>query len=183
MGRSSPLLRTLGAICFYATYRETDALALGNRSEFGMVQGPNMRLDRRVFGFGLGSIMLMASMARAASAGRVGQHAMGAEMQACIDLCHKCHVMCLSMIDHCLKMAGPHAAPNHIRLMLDCAQICATAADFMARGSGYHAKICRECAEICDACALSCKGLAGMEACMAVCQDCAKSCREMANMG
>jgi hypothetical protein len=148
-----------------------------------MVQGPNMQLDRRVFALGLGSMMLMASMARAASAAKVGQHAMGAEMQTCIDLCHKCHIMCLSMIDHCLKIGGPHAAPNHIRLMLDCAQICATAADFMARGSGYHAKICRECAEICDACALSCKGLAGMEACMALCRDCARSCREMANMG
>lgn len=148
-----------------------------------MTQGRTVSLDRRVFAVGLGSMMLMANMARATSTGRIAQHAMGAEMQACIDLCQKCHITCLSMIDHCLKMAGPHAAPKHIRIMLDCAQICATAADFMARGSGHHAHICRECAEVCEACALSCKGLAGMEACMAVCQACAKSCREMAGMG
>ena len=142
-----------------------------------------MSLDRRVFAIGLGSMMLMASMARANSSVGSAQHDMAAEMRACIDLCQKCRAICLSMVDQCLKMGGAHAAPGHIRVLLDCAEICGTAADFMARGSGHHAHICRECAEICEECALSCKGLAGMESCIEVCLACAKSCREMAAMG
>ena len=50
-----------------------------------------------------------------------------AEMQACMDACHHCHVTCLSMTtQHCLEVGGAHAAPDHIKIMLDCAQICGT---------------------------------------------------------
>lgn len=147
--------------------------------------GQATHAGRRTFTKGLGLALLSVGAfgSRAAAAAAGASHSMNAAMQACIDLCLKCHVTCLSMIDHCLKVGGPHAAPGHLRLMLDCAQICAMTADFMARGSEHHAHMCRECAEICDACALSCKGLAGMESCIAACQACAKSCREMADMG
>lgn len=81
---------------------------------------------------------------------------------------------------HCLEVGGPHAAPDHIRIMLDCAQICMASADFMLRGSAHHADICRVCADICEACARSCEPLDGMEDCVAACRACAESCRAMA---
>jgi hypothetical protein len=66
-------------------------------------------------------------------------HQMSAEMQACMDACHHCHITCLSMTtQHCLQVGGAHAAPDHIKIMLDCAQVCATSLDFMARGSDQH---------------------------------------------
>jgi hypothetical protein len=89
------------------------------------------------------------------------QHQTSPEMQACMDACHDCHMTCLSMaMNHCLEVGGRHVEPQHMRIMLDCAQICSVALDFMAGSSEHHRHICRECAEICRACA----GAAGKSA-------------------
>jgi hypothetical protein len=102
-------------------------------------------------------------------------------MQACIDACNACSVTCLSMATgHCLEMGGEHAAPEHIRIMLDCAEICGVAVNFMARQSEHHPHICRECAEICRACAKSCAKLEGMEECVEACRHSADECDRMA---
>ena len=81
-------------------------------------------------------------------------HHIDPDMKACMDACHECHITCLHMaMNHCLEAGGRHAEPQHMKLMLDCAQICSVAIDFMARKSEHHRHICRECAEICRACA------------------------------
>jgi hypothetical protein len=109
------------------------------------------------------------------------QHDNSQSMHDCIAACHACHISCLSMASgHCLEMGGPHAAPQHIRLMLDCAQICATAVDFMVRESEFHADFCRLCAQICRACEASCRDLDGMENCADACRRCAEACDAMA---
>ncbi len=101
-------------------------------------------------------------------------------MQQCIENCQTCHATCLQMLSqHCLEVGGKHVEPTHFRLMLDCAQICATSADFMLRGSAHHTHICRECAEICAKCADSCEQVGGMEECVRACRACAESCSEM----
>ena len=105
------------------------------------------------------------------------------EMQQCIDNCQACHATCLGHLSqHCLEMGGAHVEPNHFRLMMDCAQICAVSVDFMLRGSAHHAHICAECAEICEKCAASCEALGDMDECVAACRACAQTCRAMAAM-
>jgi len=106
---------------------------------------------------------------------------LNAEMRACIQACHDCQTICLAeAIGHCLEVGGRHTEPKHFNLMLDCAEICRTAAGFMARGSDHHPHICRECAEICRACAASCDALDGMEECAETCRRCAENCERMA---
>lgn len=78
-------------------------------------------------------------------------------------------------------MGGEHARPEHMKLMLDCADICRTAADFMLRGSPRHGMICQSCAEICEACAEDCERIGEMTECVEACRACAESCREMAH--
>ena len=108
-------------------------------------------------------------------------HQIEPDMKACMDACHECHITCLHMaMNHCLEAGGRHAEPQHMKLMLDCAQICSVAIDFMARKPEHHRHICRECAEICRACASSCEGLDGMEDCVAACRKCAEACDKMA---
>lgn len=108
-------------------------------------------------------------------------HHLSSEMKSCIDDCLSCHVTCLSdAIGHCLERGGRHTEPAHFKLMLDCAEICQAAANFMARGSEHHRHICRECAEICRACAASCEALGDMGECVAACRRCAESCEKMA---
>jgi hypothetical protein len=102
------------------------------------------------------------------------------ELQACIDRCNECRAACLRTVSECLGMGGAHAAPEHVRLLLDCADICATSAAFMLRGSDMHAVTCGACAEVCRRCESSCRGL-GMNDCAEACCKCAESCARMAS--
>jgi hypothetical protein len=107
------------------------------------------------------------------------------QMQQCIQECQSCSAVCLENVPHCLEKGGKHAEPQHVRLLLDCAEICQTSANFMIRGSAYHSRTCGVCAEVCEACARSCESLgddAEMQRCAEACRTCAQSCREMAGM-
>ena len=107
---------------------------------------------------------------------------MSREMKEAIHDCQECHSVCTETLQHCLQMGGEHVAPDHIRLMLDCIEICETCADFMLRGSVFHTSICGVCADICERCAEDCDRFtddAMMKACADVCRRCAASCRRM----
>lgn len=105
-------------------------------------------------------------------------------MQSCIEACEACHRVCLETIVHCLKQGGAHAEARHILLLMDCAQICHTSADFMIRQSAHHADTCGTCAHVCAACADDCERLGQndrmMQACAEACRRCAEECRQMA---
>ena len=110
---------------------------------------------------------------------------MGQAMQDCITECLSCHSVCLQTVAHCLQMGGRHAEAAHIGLLLDCAEICQTSANFMLRGSPLHARTCAVCAEVCERCAEDCDRFgddARMKACAESCRRCAASCRQMAGM-
>lgn len=112
-----------------------------------------------------------------------GHHMMD-EMRRCIQLCQDCHALCIQMIGHCIELGGRHAAPAHIRLLMDCAQMCSTTADYMARGSSLHDRTCGLCSEICLLCAESCEQIRGddqlVKQCAELCRRCAESCERMA---
>lgn len=104
-------------------------------------------------------------------------------MQRCIEICNRCHDVCLQTVQHCLRTGGRHAAPEHVRLLLDCIDICRVSADFMLRQSPHHRLTCRACAEVCLQCATSCDQMGDdpvMQECARVCRECATSCRQMA---
>lgn len=106
-----------------------------------------------------------------------------ASMQNCIDECQNCHEICVQTVEHCLTKGGKHAAPEHIRTLSDCAEICQTSANFMLRGSEIHPEVCGTCAEVCDLCAASCERIGNedfMKQCADGCRRCAESCRQMA---
>lgn len=109
----------------------------------------------------------------------------GDALRACIENCQSCHATCLATLQHCLQLGGAHADQTHIRALLDCAQLCATSADLMLRGSELHPQTCGVCAEACQRCAESCRALDNdpqMHTCLLACERCADSCRQMASM-
>src|ERR1700742_1025562 len=109
-------------------------------------------------------------------------HAFDGNVSDCIDACLACHKTCLGLaMTHCLEMGGEHVAPQHFRLMMDCATVCATAADFMSHKSEFHKMLCGLCAQVCEACARDCEKMAGMEECVKACRACAEHCLAMAN--
>ena len=108
---------------------------------------------------------------------------MDARMEECINQCLACQRICLETVQHCLTRGGKHADAEHIRLLLDCADICRTSADFMLRGSPLHVRTCAVCAEVCESCAESCESIGDddtMRRCAEACRACAESCRTMA---
>lgn len=103
-------------------------------------------------------------------------------MQACIEACSRCHQICLyTAMHHCLETGGKHVKPKHFRLLLNCAEICQTSANFQLSSSSFHDRVCEVCAEVCEACAADCEKLGGMDECVAACKACAESCRLMAS--
>lgn len=106
------------------------------------------------------------------------------DMESCIAECKNCHDVCLETVAHCLEMGGDYAEVNHIRLLLDCAEICQTSANFMVRGSDLHGYTCATCAEVCERCARECDRFDDdfMKQCAEACRSCAESCRKMAKM-
>lgn len=101
---------------------------------------------------------------------------------ACREQCSACALACTTALyRHCLTAGGEHAKPDHVRMMVDCAEICQTSANFLARGSDLHSAICAACAEVCLACADQCRDLEGMEECVSACEKCEQSCRAMAD--
>ena len=101
-------------------------------------------------------------------------------MQDAIKACLDCHSMCLRMaMGYCLERGGRHAEQKHLRLMINCAELCQTSANFMLSDSPLHSRVCLICAEACEACAKSCEQVGDMRDCVEECQACAKSCRTM----
>ena len=103
------------------------------------------------------------------------------EMGSCITACLECHRVCLhEALTHCLEMGGKHTEPAHFRLMMNCADICQTSANFVLSGSDLHKLTCAVCAKVCADCAESCEAVGEMEHCVGVCRKCSEICAKMA---
>lgn len=104
-----------------------------------------------------------------------------ARVQKCIELCMRCHEACLETLNHCIRSG--HSAPAHVRILLDCAEICQTSANILIRNSDVHRPVCAACAAACEACASSCRQFVGdeiMKNCGEICRECAQACNELA---
>lgn len=135
-------------------------------------------------GAGLQSISSTNALAAEASPGALTatghRKQTGSAMQDAIKACLDCHSLCLHMaMNYCLEQGGRHVEQQHFRLMLNCAELCQTSANFMLSDSPLHSRVCLICAEACEACAKSCEEVGDMSECVQECQSCAKSCRRM----
>ncbi len=105
-------------------------------------------------------------------------------MQECARRCLNTYASCTLTAAHCLDMTAEHGGREHQTAMLDCARLCATAADLMLRGSPIHDAVCGVCAMACRICEKVCRSLGAGDAMVAECADvCARSaesCEDMA---
>lgn len=102
----------------------------------------------------------------------------------CIRLCDECRNICHdTLFNHALERGGEYARADHIRLMVDCIQICQVTADLMRRNSPYHFSMCGACADVSLACAEICekfgKNFGPIVRCAQACRECASSCQTM----
>jgi len=94
---------------------------------------------------------------------------------ACATTCDRCAVACFDAED-------PQAMARCIGLVMDCAQMCRSAAALMARHSEFVDTICDACADICSACAVECRHHTARQCrqCAEACARCATVCRDVA---
>jgi hypothetical protein len=102
------------------------------------------------------------------------------EMDECVQYCMECHRACTRTVTHLIALEDDTepADARQLTLLLDCAQLSATCADFMIRASEFSTMIGGLCAEVCRSCKQVCEGL---EAADAVAQECAAACGRCAN--
>lgn len=105
------------------------------------------------------------------------------EIQAAIQNCVHCNLICKQLIHHCLQKGGVYAEPSHVRLLEDCADICALTANLMLRESDLHRRMCDVCADACTACGNRCLCFPEderMKACASACLQTASICQKIA---
>ena len=131
------------------------------------------------------SLMMLRGVEASPHTAATSEPHMTEELRKCIHLCQDCHTLCVQMIGQCLRLGGRHAAHDHIRVLMDCAQMCMIAADYLTRESVIHGRVCGVCAEICRLCAESCEQVAAddqlVKRCAEMCRRCADSCKHMAS--
>lgn len=96
-------------------------------------------------------------------------------MSRCIELCGECHRSCLG------AAVSGQADSDHQGLLLDCAEMCQTAADFMSRNSPLHGYACGLCAHVCKVCHDRC-AQGDLERIGEICARCADSCMHMSKL-
>ncbi|MHB0877823.1 MAG: four-helix bundle copper-binding protein [Anaerolineae bacterium] len=106
-------------------------------------------------------------------------------MQESVKLADGCAMVCEQTTMHCLEKGGKHAEANHVRLMMDCSEICHSASKFMSVQSPFHSQVCGVGADICDQCAQSCEQFRDdqmLMQCAEICRRCGADMRRMASM-
>jgi len=103
------------------------------------------------------------------------------QTRECITELMACHSICLSAaMTRQLEADHSHNRPQHLRLMLDCAEICVFTADALARKSQFHSPICALCADICETAAKDFQQLTGFTDCAEACLRAAAHVQDMA---
>lgn len=105
------------------------------------------------------------------------------DAESCLAACTECHRACVEALTAALADDRRRAGAVPVRLLMDCADISATSADFLMRGSEMQGWVGGVCAQVCDACADACERVGDdprMRRCIDACRRCAEACRHMA---
>jgi hypothetical protein len=101
---------------------------------------------------------------------------------ACVRACNLCAEACNACADACLGDPEVAQLVICIRTNLDCADMCATAAEILDRFRGYHPELARTvieaCATVCDVCAQESRSHADRHRHCAIAADACETARE-----
>jgi hypothetical protein len=106
------------------------------------------------------------------------------EVRRCVESASDAYTSCTETLTYSLSGGGELANPWHIRLLIDCAEICQTTQNALLRASELTPLLTTVCAEACEKCAESCRAVDSadeqLETCAEVCLHCAECCHELA---
>lgn len=101
----------------------------------------------------------------------------------CVEACCDAMNWCNEAFVHCSRLVGKGKAEHEkpMALLLDCGEVCSTAAKLIARTSPLTAQICRTCLESCGLAVASCEKFDSrtMQDVAKSLRACGESCRAM----
>jgi hypothetical protein len=106
------------------------------------------------------------------------------EAEECIQKCLDCQRICLQSSDYRWRWDGGRGPERDATPLLNCAEICRTAALLLLRGSEFSPRVCALCAEVCEGWVRDCEltsGAENLKSCIQASRECAESCRRIAN--
>jgi hypothetical protein len=74
-----------------------------------------------------------------------------------MEAARNCYEVCTETISHCLQQGGKHVEPEHLQLLIDCANMCKTCWEACLHEGPAAEHTMKACAEIANACADSCE--------------------------
>jgi hypothetical protein len=100
----------------------------------------------------------------------------------CIAACYACATVCDRCAVACFEDDDPQTKARCIGLVMDCAQLCQSAAALLSRDSEFVDTVCAACADICSASAIECShhDVRYCRQCADACVRCANLCRDVA---
>ena len=104
------------------------------------------------------------------------------QMLECSTECMDTQRTILATVRYCMDRGGRYVSAQFVRLMLDTAAVCQSAAEASRDGSGLFTFSSTSCAEVCKLCATACRRFAEDEImlrCAEVCEHCAMRCRQV----
>jgi hypothetical protein len=136
-------------------------------------------------------IALLAGQVSVQAQGQKGKTAAGAQedhhaavFEHCAKACSDCQRSCDSCARHCAHLVA-EGKKEHLKTLgtcVDCANVCATAAQIVARQGQFSDLICKACAQACERCGKACAQYPDdrhMKACAEECRRCEQACRTM----
>ena len=105
------------------------------------------------------------------------------EMRRCIEAASETYAVCTETLTYSLDGHFDLADPRHLRLLIDCAEVCQTTQNALLRASELKQLLATVCVEACENVAESCRQLdptdEQLAECAEVCTRCADYCREL----
>lgn len=145
-------------------------------------------IGRREFtlvGLSAGALAAIGGNALVGSEKANRSHMRKAEYERCATACSDCQHDCDFCASHCAELLVD-GHKNHLATLQacrDCADICSSAAQIVAREGAFAGIICEACTNACAHCAKLCEEQGHddkiMQACAEECRRCEKACREM----
>ena len=109
--------------------------------------------------------------------------AISPEMRQCVEATSDCYTVCTETLTHSLN-SGLLSEQEHIRLLIDCCEICQTTQNTLLRASDLGIMLSAVCVEACEKVAESCRRIdtsdEQLNACAEMCDHTANCCRQLA---
>jgi hypothetical protein len=103
-------------------------------------------------------------------------------VQACIEACREAHRICMETVTY-LPASSSRVAPEGIRLLFNCAEVCQMSATLLRDGWELNGRTGAISAEVCEESARYCDGLGEdprIRDCAEACRRCAETCHRLA---